>query len=84
MPTFEITAPDGKKYDVTGDNAEGAYSALISMLGGDQAEQTPVTAQTDPYVDEQGVTRYPHVPHVERGEFADNAGAGRAGLARGG
>ena len=55
MPTFEITAPDGKKYDVTGDNAEGAYSALISMLGGDQAETVPTP--TEPYVDEQGVTR---------------------------
>ena len=39
MPTFEITAPDGKKYDVTGDNAEGAYNALIIMLGDNQAEQ---------------------------------------------
>lgn len=83
MPTFEITAPDGKKYDVTGDNAEGAYSALISMLGGDQAEQTPVTAPTEPYVDEQGVTRYPNLQQVESGAFEDIVGAGLAGMARG-
>ena len=83
MPTFEITAPDGKKYDVTGDNAEGAYSALISMLGGEQAEQTPARAQTEPYVDEQGVTRYPNLQQVESGAFEDIAGAGLAGMARG-
>ena len=83
MPTFEITAPDGKKYDVTGENAEGAYSALISMLGGDQAEQTPATAPTEPYVDEQGVTRYPNLQQVESGAFEDIAGAGLAGMARG-
>ena len=83
MPTFEITAPDGKKYDVTGDNAEGAYNALISMLGGNQAEQAPEPALTEPYVDEQGVTRYPNLQQVESGAFEDIAGAGLAGMARG-
>ena len=83
MPTFEITAPDGKKYDVTGDNAEGAYNALISMLGGNQAEQAPEPAPTKPYVDEQGVTRYPNLQQVESGAFEDIAGAGLAGMARG-
>ena len=83
MPTFEITAPDGKKYDVTGDNAEGAYNALISMLGGNQAEQAPEPAPTEPYVDEQGVTRYPNLQQVESGAFEDIAGAGLAGMARG-
>lgn len=34
MAVFNITAPDGKKYRVTGDNAEGAYSALQQMLSG--------------------------------------------------
>ena len=85
MPTFEITAPDGKKYDVTGDNAEGAYNALISMLGGNQAEQAPepTPAPTEPYVDEQGVTRYPNLQQVESGAFEDIAKAGLAGIARG-
>jgi len=41
MATFEVTGPDGKKYRVTGDNAEGALAALQSHLGDApaQAEQ---------------------------------------------
>ena len=35
MPTFNITAPDGKKYRVSGDNAQGAHAALMKMLGRD-------------------------------------------------
>jgi len=35
MPTFNITAPDGKKYRVSGDNAQGAHAALMKMLGDD-------------------------------------------------
>ncbi|MEZ2132686.1 MULTISPECIES: hypothetical protein [unclassified Sinorhizobium] len=34
MPTFQITSPDGKKYRVTGESAEGAYKALQQHLGG--------------------------------------------------
>lgn len=33
MATFQITAPNGDKYKVTGENAEGAYAALMQMLG---------------------------------------------------
>ena len=33
MATFEITGPDGKKYWVTGETAEGALSALQKHLG---------------------------------------------------
>lgn len=33
MPTFAITAPDGRKYRVTGDTADGAYAALQQHLG---------------------------------------------------
>lgn len=33
MATFEITGPDGKKYRVTGDTAEGALAALQKHLG---------------------------------------------------
>lgn len=36
MPTFQITGPDGKKYRVSGENAEGALSALQQHLGGQQ------------------------------------------------
>lgn len=34
MPDFKITGPDGKAYKVSGENAEGAYAALQTMLGG--------------------------------------------------
>jgi|GEM_PF-2729634 len=46
-----------------------------------QPEATP--APTEPYVDEQGVTRYPNLQQVESGAFEDIAGAGLAGMARG-
>lgn len=45
MPTFQITAPDGKKYRVTGETAEGAYEALTQHLGQTQSATTePVDA----------------------------------------
>lgn len=34
MPSYIITGPDGKKYKVTGPDAEGAYNALKKQLGG--------------------------------------------------
>lgn len=34
MPTFQITGPDGKKYRVKGDTAEGAFQALQQHIGG--------------------------------------------------
>jgi hypothetical protein len=83
MPTFEITAPNGQTYEVTGDNAEGAYTALISMLGETDSTPAPKTTPTEPYVDEQGVTRYPNLQQVESGAFEDVVGAGLAGMARG-
>lgn len=33
MPTFQITGPDGKKYRIKGENAEGALRALQKHLG---------------------------------------------------
>ena len=33
MPTFQITGPDGKQYRVSGENAEGALSALQQHVG---------------------------------------------------
>jgi len=41
MATFQITAPDGKKYRVTGENAQGAHAALMEMLGGQTTEPAP-------------------------------------------
>ena len=33
MPVFDITAPDGKQYEIEGPNAEGALAALQQHLG---------------------------------------------------
>jgi hypothetical protein len=38
MTTFIITAPNGKKYKITGDSAEGALAALQQMLGEGQVD----------------------------------------------
>jgi len=40
MPTFEITAPNGKVYDITGETQEGALAALKEHLGDTGQEQT--------------------------------------------
>ncbi|MBB4347941.1 hypothetical protein [Aliirhizobium cellulosilyticum] len=38
MPDFEITGPDGKKWVVSGDNAEGAYQAFQKHLSSGAAQ----------------------------------------------
>lgn len=38
MPSYIITGPDGKKYKVTGADAQGAYNALKRQLGGGSAD----------------------------------------------
>jgi hypothetical protein len=43
MPTFEITTPDGRTFDITGDTQEGALAALKKHLG---SEET-TTAEVD-------------------------------------
>jgi hypothetical protein len=39
MPTFDITAPDGKTYEIEGATAEGAFAALQKHLGGAQPQR---------------------------------------------
>ncbi len=39
MPTFDITAPDGKTYEIEGANAEGALAALQKHIGGAQPQR---------------------------------------------
>lgn len=46
MPAFQITGPDGKKYKVTGDNAEGALEALQSQLGDTQQSAPAIDPKT--------------------------------------
>lgn len=40
MPSFNITGPDGKKYRVTGENAEGALNALRKSQGGSSTQNS--------------------------------------------
>ncbi|MBB3938152.1 hypothetical protein [Aureimonas phyllosphaerae] len=48
MPTFEITGPDGKRYRVTGANAEGALAALRSSQGAQPTPAADVSAEPAP------------------------------------
>ena len=41
MPTFEITTPDGRVFDITGETQEGALAALKDHLG-DNGQEQPV------------------------------------------
>lgn len=41
MTEFVVTGPDGKKYRVTGDSAEGAAQAVAEMLGGQRPQPNP-------------------------------------------
>jgi len=43
MPTFEITTPDGRTFDITGDTQEGALAALKKHLGNEET----TTAEVD-------------------------------------
>lgn len=47
MATFQITGPDGKKYRVTGENAEGAFQALQQHLAGGESPAAATPAATD-------------------------------------
>ena len=46
MPTFDITAPDGKTYEIEGATAEGALAALQKHLGGAQPQRGMVDKLT--------------------------------------
>ena len=39
MPTYEITAPDGRTFEVTGPNKEGALAALKAQLAKEQPQR---------------------------------------------
>lgn len=47
MPTFQITAPDGTKYRVTGESSEGAMQAVQAMSGGGADPGALDSQQTD-------------------------------------
>ena len=41
MPTFLITSPDGSKFNVEGDNANGELAALKQHLGDGPSQSSP-------------------------------------------
>jgi hypothetical protein len=47
MPVFEITAPDGKTYDVEGADARGALAALQKHVGSPTVSAPPVSTAAD-------------------------------------
>lgn len=47
MATFQITAPNGKRYRVTGDDPSGAMAALQKMIGSEPAEPVNVDPATN-------------------------------------
>lgn len=47
MPTFEITAPNGEVFEVTGETQEGALKALQKSLGVQTAEQSQPVSQVE-------------------------------------
>lgn len=46
MATFQITGPNGKKYRVQGENAEGAFRALQQHLGAVPQQESQASADT--------------------------------------
>jgi len=48
MPVFEITAPDGKAYEIEGPDAQGALAALQKHLGASAPAQQPAPAAAAP------------------------------------
>jgi len=59
MPIFDITAPDGKQYEIEGATAEGALAALQKHLGGAPAQlaapQAAPQMEAAPTYDAMGV-----------------------------
>lgn len=70
MATFQITGPDGKKYRVSGESAEGALQALQQHLGASELSRTAPDTNQPPGVPEYsppGVEGYdPRTGEVSR------------------
>ncbi|TRD03796.1 hypothetical protein FJV76_14255 [Mesorhizobium sp. WSM4303] len=83
MATFQITAPNGKKYRITGDDPSGAMAALHKMIGADaplsSVKVDPTTNQPEGVpAFNPGVEGYdPQSGEVVRGK-ADSAMMGAA------
>jgi hypothetical protein len=74
MADFVISGPDGKKYKVSGDSAEGAVAALKKMLGGASAESVlPPEVAARAQAAKAGTLDVPQ-ESVERQKQIDRAG----------
>jgi hypothetical protein len=67
MPTFEITTPDGRTFEVEGANKEGAVNALRQYLGDVAPEPEPEPES----IDRSGVEDYGLRMNLARAENAD-------------
>ncbi len=76
MPVFEITAPDGKAYEIEGPDAQGALAALQKHLGAPAAAPAaaPVAPPADPFAAPTGAEVPPALAAMGYGELARTAG----------
>lgn len=66
MADFEITAPDGRKFIVSGENAEGAYQALTQMLAQEGGQAPASTSGLGP----DGMTSADRIAAAKAGTLA--------------
>jgi hypothetical protein len=83
MGVFEITAPDGKIYEIEGANAQGALAALQKHIGGQpSAPSAPAVAPPDPFMSSTGTEVSPALAAMGYGELAKTAGRTADNLVR--
>jgi UDP-N-acetylglucosamine transferase subunit ALG13 len=69
MATFEIEAPNGKKYQIQGETQEGAVAALRKHLGDASAPAAPSQTQSQP---PEGMFLNPHTGAMTSRELLSN------------
>jgi hypothetical protein len=77
MPVFEITSPDGRSFEIEGENAQGALAALQKHLGPSAAPAptaAPAAAPADPFVAPTGTEAPAALAAMGYGELAKTAG----------
>jgi hypothetical protein len=85
MPVFEITAPDGKAYEIEGPDARGALAALQKHLGGAGAPAAaPGAPPADPFAAPTGTEAPRALAAMGYGELAQTAGRTLDNLVRAG
>ena len=80
---IEAELPDGTILEFPEGTDQSVIQRVVKQRLGVEEPSLVAPAPTEPYVDEQGVTRYPNLQQVESGAFEDVVGAGIAGMARG-